>query len=80
MSLRPRSPSSTSASRKTSVGTPPSHSACTMTAALRRACGAGLMITPDPDASAASTLPAAIATGKFQGGVTTVSFDGTKFA
>ena len=59
---------------------PASHSASTMTAPERLACGAGLMITPLPAASADSTDPAEIATGKFHGGVTTVSFDGTKRA
>ncbi len=49
-------------------------------AADRRACGAGLMMTPLPAASAASTDPAGIATGKFQGGVTTVSRGGTEVA
>ena len=41
---------------------------------------AGLMTAADPDASAASTPPAGIATGKFHGGVTTVTFDGTNSA
>jgi hypothetical protein len=38
------------------------------------------MTTPLPAASAASTPPAGIATGKFQGGVTTVSATGSKLA
>ena len=49
-------------------------------AILRRACEAGLMMTGEPAASAASVDPAGIATGKFHGGVTTVSFDGVKLA
>ena len=44
-----------------------------MTAPERRACGAGLMMTPLPAASADSTEPAGMATGKFHGGATTVS-------
>ncbi|MDR6117306.1 hypothetical protein QE370_000490 [Aeromicrobium sp. SORGH_AS981] len=51
-----------------------------MTEPQRAACGAGLTTTADPAASAASVDPAGIATGKFQGGVTTVSADGTNVA
>ena len=76
----PSSPSSTSTRASTSRGTPASHRASATTAAQRRACGAGLNTTPDPAASAASTPPAGIATGKFHGGVTTVSRAGTKTA
>ena len=38
------------------------------------------MMTAEPEASPASTPPAGIATGKFHGGVTTVTFDGTNSA
>jgi uncharacterized phage protein (TIGR02216 family) len=48
--------------------------------AHRRACGAGLKTTPDPAASAASTPPAGIARGKFHGGATTVTRDGSNRA
>ena len=49
-------------------------------AAQRRTWGAGLMITALPAASAAKTLPAGIAMGKFHGGATTVSRTGSKRA
>ncbi len=64
----------------TSRGTPACQSASATTAAQRRAWGAGLKTTPDPAASAASTPPAGIAIGKFQGGVTTVSRAGSNTA
>ncbi len=51
-----------------------------MTAPLRRDCVAGLMMTAEPAASAARVDPAGIATGKFHGGVTTVTFAGTNVA
>ena len=59
---------------------PASQSASTMTAPVRLAWCAGLMITPLPAASAESTEPAGMATGKFHGGVTTVSAEGTNRA
>ena len=62
------------------AGTPASHSASASTAPQRAACRAGLRMTPEPAASAASTPPAGIATGKFHGGVTTVSPTGTGVA
>ena len=65
---------------RTSRGTPASQRASTITAPLRRACLAGLMTTAEPAARAASAEPAGMATGKFHGGVTTVSLDGTKVA
>ncbi len=37
-------------------------------------------MTEAPEARAASVEPAGIATGKFHGGVTTMSFDGMYFA
>ena len=76
----PSAPSSMSTSASTSRGTPASHSASASTAAHRRACGAGLKTTPEPAASAASTPPAGMAIGKFHGGVTTVSREGTNTA
>ena len=51
-----------------------------MTAAQCRTWGAGLMMTELPAASAASVLPAGIATGKFHGGATTVRRAGSKRA
>lgn len=59
---------------------PAAQSASVITAAQRRAWGAGLKTTPDPAASAASTPPAGMARGKFHGGATTVSRDGTNTA
>ena len=73
-SRRPRSPSSTSTSASTSRGTPASHRASTSTAPQRGPGRRGL----DDDAAARGERrehadPAGIATGKFHGGVTTVS-------
>ncbi len=73
-------PSSIVTKRSTSRGTPACQRASTMTAAHLRVCGAALMMTPLPTASAASTDPAGIATGKFHGGVTTVRLSGTNSA
>ncbi len=72
----PSAPSETFTSCSASAGTPADSSASTSTAPHRAACGAGLMMTAEPAASAASTEPAGIATGKFHGGVTTVSATG----
>ncbi|CAI8356734.1 MAG: Uncharacterised protein [Cellulomonadaceae bacterium TMED98] len=47
-----------------------------MTAAQRRTCGAGLIMTADPAARAEVTDPVGIATGKFHGGATIVSLPG----
>ena len=51
-----------------------------MTAPERCARFAGLMMTDAPEASAASVDPAGIATGKFHGGVTTMSVEGVYLA
>jgi hypothetical protein len=51
-----------------------------MTAPERLASPAGLMMTALPAASAANTDPAGMATGKFHGGVTTVTANGVNFA
>ena len=61
------------ATLRTSLGTPALQSVSTIARTQFTTCGAGLMITAEPAARAASTPPAAIATGKFQGGVTTTS-------
>ena len=70
----PRSANCTNCS--TSRGTPASHSASTITAPERAEFEAGLMMTEEPAASADSTPPAGIATGKFHGGITAMSFCG----
>ena len=64
----------------TSRGTPASQRASIITAPLRRACLAGLITTAEPAARAARVEPAGMATGKFHGGVTTVSLAGTNVA
>ena len=51
-----------------------------MTAPQRRAWRAGLMTTVEPEARAARVEPAGIATGKFHGGVTSVTSAGVKSA
>ncbi|CAB4877223.1 unannotated protein [freshwater metagenome] len=63
-----------------SRGTPAAHNASTITAPLRRARVAGLIITGEPAARAARVEPAGIATGKFHGGATTVSLTGMNLA
>src|SRR5665647_2518912 len=74
---RPTSSSAAATTWSTSAGTPSAASAsCTAaiaTPAHSGVCGAGLISTGDPAARAASTDPTPIATGKFHGGVTTVT-------
>ena len=55
-----------------SCGTPPACSASTMAFAHAGACSAGLSTTALPVASAAETMPAAIASGKLNGAITPV--------
>ena len=49
------------------------------TSAHRTTCGAGLIITAAPAASAANTPPMGMATGKFHGGVTNTTLNGVNF-
>ena len=56
-----------------SCGTPPACSASTTALAHAGACSAGLSTTALPVASAAPTMPAAIASGKFHGAITPVT-------
>ena len=60
-----------------SSGTPAACSASTTAFAHAGACSAGLRTTALPVASAAETMPAAIASGKFQGAITPVTPRGT---
>src|SRR5690606_22974693 len=83
-SARPVSPSSVRTTCSTSRGTPApasaAYSAPAATSVQAGTAGAGLTTTAEPAASAASTEPMGIATGKFHGGVTTVTRDGVKRA
>ena len=56
-----------------SSGTPPACSASTTALAHAGVCSAGLRTTALPVASAALTMPAAIASGKFHGAITPVT-------
>ncbi len=67
-SSRPRASSSRSTSWRSECGTPASQSTSARSAPHRLASGAGLSTTPLPAASAASTPPAGMATGKFTAG------------
>lgn len=58
----------------------PAWTASTATSRQRGVGGAGLASTADPAASAASTPPTGIATGKFHGGVTSVTPSGANRA
>ncbi|SIM75587.1 Uncharacterised protein [Mycobacteroides abscessus subsp. abscessus] len=75
-SWRPWAFSSTWTSCSASRGTPASHRASAITAPQRWASAAGLKITAEPAARAASADPVGIATGKFHGGVTSVTSTG----
>lgn len=75
---RETSPSSTAARARTSSGTPASWKARTSSAAQRRAGGAGLRTAVEPEARAAATPPAGMASGKFHGEATTVTSTGSK--
>ena len=83
-SRRPASPSSDRTTWSTSAGRPWASSAVRTaspaTSAHTGVAGAGLRITADPAASAASAEPSEIATGKFHGGVTTASRTGANRA
>src|SRR5660398_164324 len=77
MSGSPRTLESILISRSASRGIPASHNASARTAPHRADCAAGLRMTAEPAASAANVDPAGIATGKFHGGVTRVTWRGT---
>jgi hypothetical protein len=74
---RPTSLSGTLRYCTRSEGIPASSIASQMISAQRGTSGAGLKITPLPAASAASTPPAGMATGKFQGGTTAITPNGS---
>jgi len=80
----PASPSSDRTTWSRSAGRPWASSAARTappaTSAHTGVAGAGLRITAEPAASAASAEPSGIATGKFHGGVTTVSRTGSNRA
>ena len=78
ISVLPASPSTASTSCSTSRGTPASHSASHTAVEQRRDSGDGLWITAEPVASGATVVPVGMASGKFHGGVTTVTACGTK--
>jgi len=77
---RPTARSGVCTSRSSSRGTPAAHIASARRAPDLRAGVAGLKTTPLPAASAATTPPVGMARGKFQGGVTRVTRDGTNRA
>ena len=79
-SRRPASPSSVCTSCRASAGMPPRCRAATPTSAHARTCGAGLITTDAPAASAATQPPSGMAIGKFQGGVTTTTRSGVNGA
>ena len=74
------SPSSMGASMRTSSGTPAAWRARTISAPQRLAGGAGLRTTALPTASAATTPPVGMASGKFHGEATTLTLAGVKRA
>ena len=69
-SARPTSSSGQGTNCKTSRGTPAAQRACASPQPTSTASGAGLRTTALPAASAASTPPAGMESGKFHGGVT----------
>ena len=76
-SPRPTSSSGHGRNCKTSRGIPASHSRPASHQPTSTASGAGLRTTALPAASAASTPPAGMDSGKFQGGVTTTTPSGS---